>query len=219
VANSTPRAAPVNPSLKLPRHDVQVATGNFIRQPVVQSAPPPPAATQPIPPPPAVQDAQARAPERKDELPMPASPPPRNAFRAAETNQALPQFSARGGPSQAMQVAGALRAADASQQEELKTAGSMPMLQCAILRGNRQSPLGTPLDTGETVRLRVTSVVDGTLAITEGAKTIAGARVERFKPYETGPLPFAGVGTRELRVTFTDTAGVQAVLPVTLIYR
>lgn len=56
------------------------------------------------------------------------------------------------------------------------------------------------LDPGETVRLKLIPNADGFLYVAEGARTVASGRAQRFKPFETPELRFAGSGQKPLLV-------------------
>jgi hypothetical protein len=189
-------------------------SGNFMRQPIpspappAKSEPPPPAAPVPLP--------------KASEILVQAARPQIQGFRASDANQVAPRLPGRGGASQQNQgsQAGATQTTvELAEAESLKYAKSAPPVHYMILRGDQESPPGTPLHTGETVRLRIISALDGLISITEGADTIASARIEHSKPLDTLPLSPSGATTRELRITFTDSGGAQTVLPVTLTYR
>jgi hypothetical protein len=95
----------------------------------------------------------------------------------------------------------------------------VPLITCVLLRGEREDPVGTPLDSGETIRLKIIIPADGVFTVTEGSRTLVSGRIEHDKPFTTDPLPFNGTGVREIRITFTDATGGQRILPLALTYR
>jgi hypothetical protein len=166
--------------------------------PEAMSAPaPPPAPTRaaaPPPPPPQVQTdvAQGRAAE-----PEKAAKAER-AFSNQFMNRAVPLSSG---------LAGSL--------------GSLAMLpRCTVLRDSGEVEPATPLNPGETIRLRILAPAEGTVSVMESGQVLASGAVQRQQVFETPPLPFAGAGTRQISVTFSPPPpAAPIVVPLTLTYR
>ena len=78
-------------------------------------------------------------------------------------------------------------------------------VRVSILRGDREVDVGTVLDSGEKVRLKLIPNNDGFLSVTEGTRTIASGTAQRLKPFETPELRFEGAGRRQLVVTLSRT--------------
>ena len=73
-------------------------------------------------------------------------------------------------------------------------------LRVSILRGQSEVDLGTVLDPGETVRLKLIPNVDGFLYVAEGTHTVARGRAQRLRPFETPELRFRRSGQKQLIV-------------------
>jgi hypothetical protein len=73
-------------------------------------------------------------------------------------------------------------------------------VRVSILRGDREVDLTTALDSGETVRLKLTPNADGFLYVVDGARLVATSPVQRLKPFETPEIHFAGSGRKQLYV-------------------
>ena len=94
-------------------------------------------------------------------------------------------------------------------------------LRCLVLRESGEVEPATPLDAGETIRLRVIAPGDGTISILEGGRVIASGAVRGGVAFDTAPLPFSGAGTRKLTLSLITAPGTTpaAVAPITLTYR
>jgi hypothetical protein len=83
-------------------------------------------------------------------------------------------------------------------------------VRVSVLRGGEETTIGTLLDPGESVRLRVTPNTDGFLyvAAREGNnwKMLASGPATRLKPFETPPLPFVGSGQRQVYVMLSRSS-------------
>ncbi len=73
-------------------------------------------------------------------------------------------------------------------------------MRVSILRGTSEADLSTPLDPGETVRLKLIPNVDGFLYVADGARMLASGAVQRLKPFVTPELRFEGSGQKQLYV-------------------
>jgi hypothetical protein len=133
---------------------------------------------------------------------------------SVETAQAMNRNTAISG-FRASDSAGAVKSIGLDQLMDKK---SGPTLQWSILRADREIPPDTILDAGETVRLRILSLVPGTVTLTEGDKVLATAAVEASKPFDTPPILFTSPGPRQFRLTLTSGAARPNILPITLTY-
>ena len=183
------------------------------------------------------------APLAKGEVQAAAPPPPLLATQqqasqvsapapAVQQQQQAPQAADKTTQSLAVEAAPLLnrtagasgfRASTASPVKEISADLAMDKkaigpLQWSIVRGAREVPPGTRLDAGEAVRLRIFSFQSGTVTLTEGDKTLASARVEAVKPFDTPPIPFTVSGRRQLLLTLTTAAPQPITLTITLNY-
>ncbi len=113
----------------------------------------------------------------------------------------------------------------ANKDVDKKVAGSLfaakkaeSLLQWTILRGDREAPPATVLDAGETVRLRIRSLLPGALSLTEGEKVLATMQVEASGTFDTPPIPFTVPGERLLRLSVVVGAGPPLTVSITLHY-
>jgi hypothetical protein len=82
--------------------------------------------------------------------------------------------------------------------------------------------MATPLNPGETIRLRIVPNSDGVVSVLESGQVLATGPAQRQQPFETPPLPFTGSGARRLSLTFLRSAPAPAtplIVQVTLTYR
>lgn len=80
-------------------------------------------------------------------------------------------------------------------------------VQCSIVRdGDRTVDIGTSLDAGEIVKLRIVPNTDGFLYVMEGATTIVNAAVKANQTFETPALKSDGAGQRQLHITLSRVA-------------
>jgi hypothetical protein len=172
---------------------------------LVPAAPVPAAAA---PPPPPVQQAQGQtslpAPTAQQQLSQSAASASVAAAEMMNRSAGANSFRASSGNG----ISPALFAA--------KKAG--PPLQWTILRGDRESPPDTVLDTGEAIRLRIVSLGAGVVTVSEGDKVLASATVESLQPFDTPLIPFTVSGARVLRMTLTMGKGEPIVVPIALTY-
>jgi hypothetical protein len=133
---------------------------------------------------------------------------------SVETAQAMNRNAAISG-FRANDSAGAVKSIALDQLMDKKTG---PTLQWSILRAGREVPPDTILDAGETIRLRILSLIAGTVTLTEGDKVLATAAVEASKPFDTPPILFTSPGPRQFRLTLTSGVPRVTVLPITLNY-
>jgi hypothetical protein len=73
-------------------------------------------------------------------------------------------------------------------------------LRVSILRGQSEVDLGTVLNPGEMVRLKLIPNVDGFLYVAEGTHTVARGRVQRLRPFVTPELRYRRGGQKQLIV-------------------
>lgn len=85
------------------------------------------------------------------------------------------------------------------------TAAQRLGVRVSILRGDREVDIGTVLDPGETVRLKLIPNADGFLNVREGVRTVASGPAQRLKSFETPELHFDGSGQRPLVITLSRT--------------
>ncbi len=142
-------------------------------------------------------------------------------FGARVANQAAQQGQQGAQAQQAQQVnSQALTVEVAASVASISDKKAAAAVQCTILRGANEVGLGTLLDAGETVRLRLVPVESGRVVVWEGAKIFVSAEVEKGKAFDTPPLAFLGSGARTLRVFFSRVPGeLPVVVPVTITYK
>ena len=199
VPEPVPEALPL-PKGKLARDAAPADSGTpFRRKEVIALAP---AATPPPPPP-----APALA------APLVA------ANRAMDQNESALQKAAKS------EAAGATRAAPfttgfVAGAASAPAAPAPAPLRVTVLRESGEAPTSTPLNPGETIRLRIAAPPGGTLSILEANQVLATATPQPQQPFDTPPLPFTGSGARQLTVSFAPTpAAAPLILTVTLTYR
>jgi hypothetical protein len=73
-------------------------------------------------------------------------------------------------------------------------------VRVSILRGDKEADLKTPLDPGETVRLKLIPNADGFLYVADGPRTVASGTAQRLKPFITPELRLEGSGQKQLYV-------------------
>jgi hypothetical protein len=161
---------------------------------------------------------------------VPAGAVQQPAVQAQAQRQALagppPLFQQQSAPSVSLDAAPALnraaavnsfRAKEVAADQSLDTK-SAPLLQWSVLRGDRELAPDTILDAGETIRLRVLSLVAGLLTIRDGDKVLVSASVEAAKPFDTPLIPFTASGPRSLRVTLVAPPAQPLTIGLTLNY-
>jgi hypothetical protein len=130
----------------------------------------------------------------------------RNAFAPIGANNGVPQEMTPGQagaqpPNARKAVAATMRASSVLKNENAPFSLGV---RVSILRGDQEAAVGTVLNPGESVRLKLTPNQDGFLyvAAREGDawKMVAGGPAQRLKPFETPPLPFTGSGLKQLYV-------------------
>ena len=147
--------------------------------------------------------------------PPPPSPPPAAAPPAAEPEKSAASagaISTRAGLS-----ADRLAAVQAGAPAPIP-----PSLRCTVLRQDGEVEMATPLNPGETIRLRIVPNSDGVVSVLESGQVLATGPAQRQQPFETPPLPFTGSGARRLSLTFLRSAPAPAtplIVQVTLTYR
>ena len=137
-----------------------------------------------------------------------------------------PLFQQQSAPSVSLDAAPALNRAAAVSSfrgkevsaDQMLDKKSAPLLQWSILRGDRELPPDTVLDAGETVRLRIVSLVAGSLTLRDGDKVLVSAPVEAAKAFDTPPIPFTTSGARTLRVTLLAPPAQPVTMGLTLNY-
>ncbi len=226
IPPSAPASAPASPApapkAALPRRQVEPAKPALpaatpaIAGSLAEPAPAPKAAiNQPVetsaapqPPPPPKQQALEFTP------PAPAPRQAQAQLQAQADRLKMESTSAR-----AIASAG-FRDAQAGAASAGIVAGNSAALLAAwtILRDGKEAPPGTPLDAGETIRLRIATRIPGTLTLKEGENVLATASVENSAPFDTPPLPYASSGVRLLRLTLTPAAGKPLTWTITLRY-
>lgn len=79
-------------------------------------------------------------------------------------------------------------------------------VRASIVRANQELDPSTPLQAGESVKLKLIPNADGFLYVAEGDNLLAGAAVKRLEAFETPELTRDAPGQRQLRITFTRVA-------------
>jgi len=105
----------------------------------------------------------------------------------------------------------------------LAGAVSLPGMRCSILRRDKETELGTPLDLGESVKLRVIPNSDGFLTVIENGAVVASGQVKRQVAFETPALKSDVPVQRQFRVILTPgpsgRGNAVAAMPVTLTWQ
>ncbi len=148
--------------------------------------------------------------------PPAAAPLPETGYAKKFTARDQAVMSERAAPIRAVPRANGFIAGEAG-----ASAGSTaPVLWVTVLRESGEAPTTTPLNAGESVRLRVVSPPGGTLQLLESGKVLATATLQPELPFDTPALPFAGSGTRRLTLSITRTPSATPIaINVTLTYR
>jgi hypothetical protein len=84
-------------------------------------------------------------------------------------------------------------------------------VRCTVLRAGREADLTTPLNAGETVRLRVTPNADGYLSVYEGDRLLSSGPARRMQAFDTAEIKSDTAGQKQLRVVLTRTQAPAAV--------
>jgi hypothetical protein len=83
-------------------------------------------------------------------------------------------------------------------------------VRVTLLRGDEEAPVGTVLNAGEPVRMRIVPNADGFLYVTERDdgvwKAVASGPAARLKPFDTPPLDLRTAGEKEFYVVLSRQA-------------
>jgi hypothetical protein len=86
--------------------------------------------------------------------------------------------------------------------------------RCTVLRDDSELDPSTPLNSGETIRLRIVPEADGVISVLESGHALAQATLQHGQSFTTPPLPFTGSGTRQLSLVYSPAAVAAAAEPV-----